>query len=178
MRSTRALAAAAAIAAFVVAACGAGTPATSAPQATNLPAPTVNPDAATLTDGTWNLVEFSPDASITIGGDLNPTINFGADGKVAGIAGCNNYMSSYTVDGDALTIEAPAATAMGCPTEVQVKFEGAYLAALPKVRAFVIDLKDGVNTLTLGDESGNTLMRYTLGSTSITGVEWLATRSS
>jgi heat shock protein HslJ len=124
----------------------------------------VNPDAASLTDGTWNLVEFSPDAAITIGGDLNPTINFGTDGTVSGVAGCNNYTSSYTVDGDALTIGQPASTAMACASELQSKFETAYLAALPKVRAFV-----------LGDESGNTLMRYTLGSTSITGVEWQAT---
>ena len=60
-------------------------------------------------------------------------------------------------------------------TDVQSKFETAYLAALAKVRAYVIDLQGDLNTLTLGDESGNTLMRYTLGSTSVTGVKWVAT---
>ncbi len=171
MRSSPFLAAALVGAAITVAACSS----TAAPQATNLPAPTVNPDAATLTDGTWNLVEFSPDASIAIGGDLNPTINFSTDGKVSGNAACNSYTSTYTVDGDALTIAPPASTMMACATDVQSKFETAYLAALGKVRAFVIDLKGDVNTLTLGDESGKTLMRYTLGSTGVTGVEWQAT---
>jgi heat shock protein HslJ len=158
-------------ASFAVAACGSA----AAPAATNLPAPTVNPDAATLTDGTWNLIEFSPDSSITIGGDLNPTINFSADGKVSGNAACNSYTSTYTVDGDALTIAPPASTMMACASDVQSKFETAYLAALGKVRAFVIDLKGDVNTLTLGDESGATLMRYTLASTGVTGVEWQGT---
>jgi heat shock protein HslJ len=171
MRSSKTLAAALAVASFAVAACGS----TAAPQATNMPAPTVNPDAAKLTDGTWNLVEFSPDAAITIGGDLNPTINFGTDGKVSGNAACNSYTSTYTVDGDALTIAPPASTAMACATDVQAKFETAYLAALGEVRAYVIELKGDVNTLTLGDESGATLMRYTLASTGITGVEWQAT---
>jgi heat shock protein HslJ len=171
MRSTLALLAAVAAASVAVTACSS----TAAPQATNLPAPTVNPDAATLTDGTWNLVEFNPDTTLTIGGDLNPTINFSTDGKVSGVAACNNYTSTYTVDGDALTIAPPASTMMACATDVQSKFETAYLAALGKVRAYIIDLKGDVNTLTLGDESGNTLMRYTLGSTSVTGVKWVAT---
>ncbi len=176
MRSTRILLASLAAASVIVAACGSGTTTapSQAPQATNLPAPTVNPDAATLTDGTWNLVTFSPDASITIGGDLNPTINFTADGKVSGVAACNQYTSTYTVDGDALTIQPAAMTAMACATDVQSKFETAYLDALTKVRAFVIDLAGDVNTLTLGDESGTTLMRYTLGSTTIAG-DWTAT---
>jgi heat shock protein HslJ len=171
MRSSRALLAALAAASFIVAACGSA----AAPQATNLPAPTVNPDAAKLTDGTWNLVEFSPEPSITIDANLRPTINFSTDGKVSGNAACNSYTSTYTVDGDALTIAQPGSTLMACATDMQSKFETAYLAALPNVRAFVIELNDDVNTLTLGDASGNTLMRYTLGVTGITGVTWVAT---
>ncbi len=37
------------------------------------------------------------------------TANFTEDGKLNGSAGCNNYMTSYTLDGDAITI-GPAAT--------------------------------------------------------------------
>ena len=177
MRSTRVLLAALAAASIAVTACSsAAAPANSeAPVATNLPAPTVNPDAAALTDGTWNLVAFSPDPAVTIGGDLNPTINFSTDGKVSGVAACNNFASTYTVDGDALTIAQPASTLMACATEVQTTFETAYLAALGTVRAYVIELAGDTNTLTLGDESGNPVLRYTLASTSVTGVTWMAT---
>jgi heat shock protein HslJ len=173
MRSTRVLLAALAAGSFVVAACGSGA-ASQAPVATNLPAPTVNPDAAKLTDGTWNLVEFSPDPSIKVGGDLNPTINFSTDGKVSGVAACNNYTSTYTVDGDALTIGPAASTMMACATDIQSKFETAYLAALAKVRTYFIELKGETNTLTLADEAGKPLARYTLASTSLAG-DWLAT---
>lgn len=177
MRTPRVLLGALAVTAVVAAACSSGAaPAQSAAAVpTHLPAPTANPDAATLTGGTWNLVEFTADSGLKIGGDLNPTITFAEDGKVSGVAACNTYTSSYTVQGDALTIQPAATTAMACPTEVGTKFESAYLQALANVRAYIIDLKDGVNMLTLGDASGQTLMRYTLADTTITGVTWTAT---
>jgi heat shock protein HslJ len=176
MRSTSLLVAGLAVASIVVAACGSGSAApSSSAQPANLPAPTPNPEAASLTDGTWDLVTFSPDASITIGGDLNPTINFAADGTYSGRAACNNYSGPYTLQGDALTMELGPMTMMACPTDVQTKFETAYLETLSKVRAFAIDLVDGKNVLTMGDESGKTLLKYTLGATGITGVEWTAT---
>jgi heat shock protein HslJ len=172
MRDSRILVAALAAASFAVAACGSGT-ATQAPVATNLPAPTVNPDAAKLTDGTWDLNLLGTDTGIVLDG-LRPTINFSEDGKVSGVAACNQYTSSYTVEGDALTIQPPAMTAMACPTEMGTKFETAYMAALGKVRTYFIELKDGVNTLSMGDEGGKIVLRYQLSSATLSG-DWLAT---
>jgi heat shock protein HslJ len=174
VRTNRFLLGALAAAAIVVAACGSGTAATAAPVATNLPAPTTNPDAATLTSGTWDLNLLGTDESIKLDG-LSPTINFAADGTVSGTAACNSFTGTYTVSGDALTIKQGAMTQMACPTEIGTKFETAYMNALTQVRAYIIDLKDGVNTLTLGNESGKTVLRYTLSDAALTGVVWNAT---
>jgi heat shock protein HslJ len=43
-----------------------------------------------------------------------PTIEFGADGKVAGTTGCNRYSGRVEVDGDKITFDSIVSTLIGC----------------------------------------------------------------
>ena len=90
-------------------------------------------------DGTnWQLNRYQDKS-----GDLVPVIpdtivtaQFQAT-KVSGIAGCNNYNSSYQVNGNLLTFSPAATTRKICadpPTIMQQ--EDAYLTALEQVQSF------------------------------------------
>lgn len=57
------------------------------------------------------------------------TLAFSADGSVSGNAGCNNYMGSYTLDGDKITIGPLATTRKMCAEDVMQQ-EALYIKAL------------------------------------------------
>lgn len=62
------------------------------------------------------------------------TAEFGADGRVAGSGGCNQFNGAYTLDGAALAIGPIAATRRACLAPEGVgEQEAAYLAALARV---------------------------------------------
>ena len=68
-------------------------------------------------------------ASVIIGSEI--TALFGEDGSLTGSAGCNNYTTSYEVNGDAISIGPAATTRMMCETpEGVMAQEMAYLTAL------------------------------------------------
>jgi heat shock protein HslJ len=82
---------------------------------------------------------------------LNPESN-----KIGGIAGCNNYFSSYTSEGDQLSINMPVGvTRMMCP-EAQMALEEAYLAALEEIASFEISQ----NEMKVYDADGNPLLVF------------------
>ncbi len=71
------------------------------------------------------------------------------DGKISGKAAVNNYMGSYIIEGDKLTIDgAMGATRMTGPPE-QMDAEKAYLEMLPLITTIVIN--DGEITLKTDD---------------------------
>lgn len=61
--------------------------------------------------------------------DTEITINFAADGSVSGNAGCNNFMGSYTTDGNTIAIGPLATTRMMCEEEIMQQ-EMQFIAAL------------------------------------------------
>lgn len=65
------------------------------------------------------------------------TLQFGADGRVSGMGGCNAFTGAYTVDGDRLAIGPLAATRKACmqPPTVMAQ-EAAYLKALESTARF------------------------------------------
>ncbi len=85
------------------------------------------------------------------------TAHFNAeDGTVSGVAGCNNYFTSYTVDRDKLTLNMPVgATRMMCP-EAQMVLENNYLAALENVASYEITC----NAMEILDAEGNPLLVF------------------
>jgi heat shock protein HslJ len=60
------------------------------------------------------------------------------DGGVSGIASCNNYFGSYTVDGDSLSFGPLGSTLMACEGPIQDQ-ETAYLTLLSQVDAYAVD---------------------------------------
>jgi heat shock protein HslJ len=77
------------------------------------------------------------------------------NGQLSGSAGCNQYMTSYLVDGDKLTLEAIATTRKMCD-ELTNADEQAFLQALEESRSFIASAE----LLTLNDAKGNPLLTF------------------
>lgn len=73
-----------------------------------------------------------------------------AEGKVTGIAGCNNYFAGYQVKGSALTVPGPiACTEMWCGDEIG-KQETQYLNTLQAAESYTIE--NGKLRITCGNQ--------------------------
>ncbi len=118
-----------------------------------------SPSAQSTTSGiegvTWQVSAVAgaadPAAVAGMGADL-----LLSDGHAGGFGGCNQYTTTYTLDGSSLTFGTPAATLMACP-EPQMSFESVYLGALPQTATYGIT--DG--TLELLDASGTAVVTLT-----------------
>jgi heat shock protein HslJ len=67
------------------------------------------------------------------------TLEFDAEGRASGVAGCNRYSARYVADGNALRIEEPALTRMACLQPGVMEQERAFVAALRSVASAKID---------------------------------------
>lgn len=85
-----------------------------------------------------------------------PTLTFGEDGRISGVAGCNRVMGSYTLEGDKITFSKMATTMMMCSPD-SMKVEEAYLNHLEAAKRATLVEGD----LVLSDETGNEVMRLT-----------------
>ena len=67
------------------------------------------------------------------------TANFDDEGRVAGSGGCNRFMATFEVDGDAIRIGPVAGTRMMCAEPEGVsEQEGSYFAALERASTWTI----------------------------------------
>jgi len=64
--------------------------------------------------GAWNLTSISGGDFATLFTGKAPTMEISADGKVSGNAGCNNYRTAYTLEGNTITFAPVASTKMAC----------------------------------------------------------------
>lgn len=76
----------------------------------------------------------------------HPSLQFFADGRLAGSASCNRIIGSYKINGTRLTIDPAGTTMMACP-EALMNQEQKLLELLPTVERFSID-ETGVLVLT------------------------------
>jgi heat shock protein HslJ len=143
---------------LVLAACGSGT-ATAAAMATAMV--TSAPATSGLADGeaelsgtSWVLVGYtSPTGErLTVPNAIAPTLVFGV-GTLDGVAGCNRFSGTWSLDREVLTLGNLTWTEAGCP-EPGATVEKAYLANLALVdRAIqngenlVVRQSDGFATL-------------------------------
>jgi heat shock protein HslJ len=92
-----------------------------------------------------------------IGGTLvdrsRATLEFGADGRLAGRASCNAYTASYRLTGESLTIGATATTMTSCAPALMEQ-ERRFLEILQRVRTF--DVTD-TGALVLRDDLGRAI---------------------
>jgi heat shock protein HslJ len=118
-----------------------------------------------LTGNIWLLSELNGRAPIT---GTTITAEFDEEGRVAGSSGCNNYSTSYIVDGNQLTFSEPmASTLMACPEPIMEQ-ERDYTQALADTAEFEI-IND---ELILIDSKGNELARFDAVDQALEGTSW------
>jgi heat shock protein HslJ len=123
-----------------------------------------NPLAGT----SWTLATLNGEAPLA---ETEITLNFGEDGNLSGSDGCNRFSTSYTVDGDSITI-APngASTMMACPEPVMEQAT-ALMTTLGDVTAYTVDSA----SLSLADASGVTVATFDVVSGDLAGTAWSVT---
>lgn len=114
-----------------------------------------NEPATSVLDGTsWTLLGFRDgDLFDAVPDGIDISVSFDGD-RLNGSAGCNNYMGTFSADGDALTLGALASTRMMCPPEIMEQ-EDRFLALMSSVETAAITF-DG--TLVLAPATGLTLV--------------------
>lgn len=115
---------------------------------------------ASLTGTTWTAgsVNNGREAVSTLVAGTTITAVFAEDGKLNGSAGCNNYMTSYTLDGQNITIQPPASTRKLCPEpEGVMEQEAAFLSMLPQAATYTIS----GNALELRTADGALIVSFT-----------------
>lgn len=126
---------------------------------------------ATLTGTTWQLTGYNngQDAVVSLVAGSAVTAVFGDDGSLSGNGGCNNYSTSFTVDGSNIAINSNiASTMMACAEDVMQQ-ETAYLAALPNATTFAVQ----GDSLELRDANGALIASFTaVQATSLVGPVW------
>ncbi len=91
--------------------------------------------------------------------EFTPTVTavFDADGQLSGVDGCNNYFTSYEVDGDAITIAPEIATTMMACEEPPAELSQQYFAALGAATTWSVEAS---GSLELRDAEGALQVRY------------------
>lgn len=111
----------------------------------------VEPAALVGTNWTATMVNNNRAAVSSLIADTAITATFTEDGKLNGSAGCNSYMTSYTLDGANITINPPATTRKLCPEpEGVMEQEAAFVSLLPQAATYTIS----GNTLELRTADG------------------------
>lgn len=74
-------------------------------------------EAQELADSTWEVINYNNGREAVVGllPDTEITANFGVGGELTGNAGCNEYFTSYAVNGNAIEIGTPGTTFRFCP---------------------------------------------------------------
>jgi heat shock protein HslJ len=94
-----------------------------------------------LANTAWDVVSYNNGREAVVGLLLGTeiTADFGADGKVSGNAGCNQYFASYSADGGTIEIGPAGTTFMSCADPPGVmEQESEYLAALASAATYSI----------------------------------------
>ena len=98
-------------------------------------------------------------AVVTAGITGEITAEFGADGTLSGSDGCNQYSTTYTLDGDRITISPEIVTTrMACPSEEHTAQASQYAAALSAATTWWVD---PVRGLELRDDTGALQVSFT-----------------
>ena len=91
--------------------------------------------------------------------EYTPTVTavFDADGQLSGVDGCNDYFTSYEVEGEAITIAPEIATTRKACEEPLGQLSQQYFAALTAATTWSVDAS---GSLELRDDGGALQVRY------------------
>lgn len=91
------------------------------------------------TNWTGSMVNTGTEAVTGVMAGTTITAAFTEDGKLSGSAGCNTYMTGYTLDGNNITIQPPATTRKLCPEPAGImEQEAAFVNMLPQAATYTI----------------------------------------
>ena len=110
------------------------------------------PEASVV--GSWTAVGLNngADAVVNSATTTDITADFSADGDLTGFDGCNDYFTSYEVDGAAIAIsDAIGSTRMACTSDELSEQSQQYYAALAAASTWALD---DAGNLQLRDDSG------------------------
>ncbi|MBC7877749.1 MAG: META domain-containing protein [Anaerolineales bacterium] len=114
--------------------------------------PTGNTSASPT--GTWELNSYgSPTSLVAAAVDVETSIDFAADGTLAGNVGCNGFGGDYTVDGDKIVFGQIISTLMFCEGPVGEQ-EAITLAVFAESAPFTID----GDTMTITSADGSSVV--------------------
>lgn len=116
---------------------------------------TMQPAALPGTRWTALAVNNGKQAVASVVADADITAEFAPDGSLTGSAGCNRYMTSYTLDGETITIRPPGLTRRACASPVMEQ-EQQYTAALERAATYRLD----ADRLELRDAAGSLQVTY------------------
>ncbi len=122
---------------------------------------------------TWQLTALAGAADQSAVPAMNADLIL-ADGTASGFGGCNQFTTSYTLAGTALSFGVPASTMMACG-DPAMAFESVYLGALPTVASYTItgdtlELLDGTGTVALTYAAAATSENALVGTWTVTGI--------
>ena len=135
---------------------------------------TFAPSAPTgLPGSAWDVVKYNngKQAVVTLVADSQITLNFGADGTVSGMSGCNTYTGGYESGDGTLTVGPLAGTRMFCDSPSGVMDQEAqYLTALQNAATYEI----AGDTLTIRDADGamQVVATRSTAPTGLPGTSW------
>ncbi len=123
-----------------------------------------------LAGSSWILTAVAAERAMRPSVDASASLNFGADGTIAGSTGCNRFTGTWTAQADRLTIAPGATTMRGCPDQLGAQ-EAAVLAALGATHRF---RRSGESLVLLGSD-GVVLAQYRAAAGALAGTSWQAT---
>lgn len=110
--------------------------------------------------GSWVATGINNQAEAVVSSEItgDVTAQFSADGDLTGFDGCNSYFTTYTVDGDSISVDPTIGqTMMACPSDEHSEQARAYIAALTNAATWSIDAS---GNLELRDEGGALQVGY------------------
>lgn len=108
------------------------------------PLATFNKQSVELSGTSWQVMNINngKQAVTSLINDSKLTAHFGADGKLNGFAGCNDYTASYEVTGKSVKIGSIASTRKMCANPIEIMAqEDQFLKALATVATYQVDGK-------------------------------------
>ncbi|MFC1466661.1 MAG: META domain-containing protein [Candidatus Brachytrichaceae bacterium NZ_4S206] len=134
---------------------------------------TFAPQRRDLAGTNWVVTGYNNGKQAVVGvlQDTELTVSFGADGRVSGSAGCNNFTGSFTQTGDAIEISPLASTAKMCPDPAGImEQEAQFLQAMQSAK--VIQLDGDRLTLRTADGAMAVTLRRAPEPNALAGTSW------
>lgn len=95
---------------------------------------------SSLTESEWELNSLLVNQGVVSHTDFSDSkLSFSKDGKISGVAVCNNIMGSYTIDGNTIDISNLASTRKACLSDEANKYEAQIIETLENVNSFEIE---------------------------------------